>query len=354
MKQLASNLKHGEMKLQVENLDDLWYLSNLVEERDLVKGKTTRKIKIGDNKEGNVKVVKKTVFIEIKVEKVEFSKTSNILRVSGVTTQGPEDIPKGSHHTINVEEQTILKIKKEKWLTYQIKKLKEACSEKQAKILICVFDREEAYFALVKKYNYDVLSHIEGDVQKKDDDKKPKKSFYQEIINQLIEYKDRHKLDTIVIASPAFWKEDLMKELKNDELKKIIIQATSSSATKNAIDEVLRRDEVKQALQQDRISKEMKFVEELLNEIKNEDLAVYGIKDCENAANAGAVKVLLVSDSLIQKTREQNKFGRLNSIMKVADDTKAEVIIVSSEHDGGRKLGGLGGIGAILRYKLNY
>jgi protein pelota len=40
--------------------------------------------------------------------------------------------------------------------------------------------------------------------------------------------------------------------------------------------------------------------------------------------------------------------------MKTAEQTKAEIYIISSEHEGGKKLDGLGGMGAILRYKLNY
>jgi len=31
---------------------------------------------------------------------------------------------------------------------------------------------------------------------------------------------------------------------------------------------------------------------------------------------------------------------------------KGKITVISSEHDGGQKLAGLGGIGALLRYKL--
>ena len=51
MKQIHSNLKKGEIKLKVENPDDLWYLSTLIEPKDLVKGRTIRKIKPGEKEE---------------------------------------------------------------------------------------------------------------------------------------------------------------------------------------------------------------------------------------------------------------------------------------------------------------
>jgi hypothetical protein len=40
------DLRKGEVTIKVENLDDLWYLSHIIDEDDFIKGKTLRKIKI--------------------------------------------------------------------------------------------------------------------------------------------------------------------------------------------------------------------------------------------------------------------------------------------------------------------
>jgi len=354
VKQIHSNLKKGEIRLKVENPDDLWYLSTLIEPKDLVKGKTIRKIKLGEKEQRKLKIIKKPVFLKIETEKIEFSKTSNTLRVSGRIKEGPEDIRLDSHHTFNVEENSIITVIKEEWLKYQLDKLKEACSEKISKILITVHDREEANFALMKKYGYELLSHLKGNVQKKADAEKIQGNFYLEIISQIKNYDEKYNLSQIIIASPAFWKEDLMKELKDDELKPKIILATCSSLGKNGINEVLKRPETIQALKQDRISKEISSVEKLLEEISKNDLAVYGIKETENAAFAGAVKELLITDTLIRKSRDENRYEKIDAIIKTVEQTKGIVLIISSEHEGGKKLNGLGGIGGILRYKLNY
>ena len=45
MKKIFEDLKHGIVKIKIENLDDLWYLSTIVDKGDLVKGETFRKIK---------------------------------------------------------------------------------------------------------------------------------------------------------------------------------------------------------------------------------------------------------------------------------------------------------------------
>lgn len=354
MKLIFSDFKKGQAKIKIENLDDLWYLNQIIETKDLVKGKTERKIKIGEGSDRKLKIVKKTVFLLLEIENVEFSKTSNVLRVSGIVKEGPEDIPLGSHHTFNVEENSIITLTKPKWLKFQIDKLKDACKESKSKILICVHDREEAYFALIMKYGFELLSSIKGNVIKKADLEKKESTFYKDIIKQLVEYDTRHKLSKIILASPAFWKEDLMKELSNEELKSKIILATCSSAGENAINEVLKRPETAEALKQDRVSKEFKFVDELLTEISKNNLATYGLKETKTAADSGAIRTLLLTDSFIQKKRQENKYLDIEEMMKFVDSSKGDIIIVSSDHEAGKKLNGLGGIAAILRFKLNY
>ena len=354
MKLLFKDLKKGEIKVKVENQEDLWYLSNIIEEGDLIKGKTLRKIKIGEKEQRIQKTIKKSVFMEIKTEKVEFAKDSNTLRVLGKITQAPEDEPLGTYHAFAIEEGSIAIIKKEEWLKFQLDRLNEACHEKGSKILIVVHDREEAYFALMKRYGYEILTTIKGSVQKKGVDEQIKESFYAEITKQMKDSADRHKINNIVLASPAFWKEDLMEELQDDELKNKIILATCSSVGKNGIEEVLKRPEAREALKQDRISKEMNLVENLLEEISKSGFAAYGLSETENASFAGAVKILLITDSFIQKSRNENNYGKIDNIMKTVEKQKGEIKIISFEHDGGKKLNGLGGIGAILRYKLNY
>tara|TARA_Y100000310_G_scaffold342247_1_gene444585 strand:+ start:3527 stop:4591 length:1065 start_codon:yes stop_codon:yes gene_type:complete len=354
MKLLHSDFKKGIVKIKIENMDDLWYLNQIIETNDLVKGKTLRKIKIGQETQRKQKIAKKSIFLLMQVEKVEFSKTSNILRVSGTIKEAPEDVPLGSHHTFSIEENSIITVKKQKWLKFQIDKLKEASKEKAAKILICVHDREEAYFALMKKYGYQLLTNIKGTVVKKADVKQVESNFYKELLKQLEEYDKRYSLSKIILASPAFWKEELMKEINDENLKSKIILATCSSVGENAINEVLKRPETENALKQDRISKEFKFVEELFTEISKNNLASYGLKETKNASDAGAVKLLLITDNFIHKKRMEDKYETIEMIMKTVDSTKGDILIVSSDHEAGKKLDGLGGIAAILRYKINY
>ena len=338
MKQLSFDIKKGEAKI--------------IDNGDTINGKTMRKIKIGEESERKQAIVKKPVFISIAAEKIEYS--NNSLRVLGTITEAPEDIQKGEHHTFAVEEGTTFTLIKERWLKYQLDRLKEASKEAQSRILIVVMDREEASFAIMKKYGYELLSSIKGNVRKKAIEERHSSNFYEEIISKMEEYVTRLGIVKIILASPAFWKEDLMKELKDVSLKKKIILATCYGTGKNGIDEVLKRPEVRSALQEDRMSKEVNLVEQLLAEVSKGAFAVYGLKETESAVNAGAVKNLLVTDGYIQKARAESVYGIVENIMKITDSMKGEISIISSIHDGGKKLDGLGGIAALLKYKLSW
>ena len=355
MKITHSDLKKGEVKVRIENPDDLWYLSNIIDPGDFLKGRTLRKIKIERGRdEKSSDAVKKPVFLKIRVEKVEYGADSSLLKVMGTIAEAVDDIPLGSYHSFNLEENSGIAIIKEKWLKFQLDKLKEASSGNAGNIIVCVFDREEALIALMKKYGYEILCSLKGDVEKKDRNIQAKGGFYQSIISQLNGYSGRYSSRHIILASPSFWKEELMKELKDDDLKKKIVLATCSSVGKNGIDEVMKRPEVKHALKMERASAEINLVEELLVEIAKMALAAYGMNEVENASIAGAVSHLLVTDSLIKKSREQNFYNQVDNIMRSVDDSKGDITIVSSEHEGGRKLDGLGGIGALLRYRMSY
>ena len=43
---IKKDFKKGTVKLKINNLEDIWYLSHLIDAGDFVKGKATRKIKI--------------------------------------------------------------------------------------------------------------------------------------------------------------------------------------------------------------------------------------------------------------------------------------------------------------------
>ncbi|MBN1792320.1 mRNA surveillance protein pelota [Candidatus Woesearchaeota archaeon] len=352
MQIVKKNLRQGEVSVKVESPEDLWHLQQVLESGDFVRGKTERKIKLDGGGRGSedrkAAVVKKTVFLEVEVERVEFHKYSNELRLNGLVVEGPEDVPRGSHHTIEVDAGSVITIRKRHWPKYQLDKLNEAVHAVKSRIIIVVFDREEAIFSLLKGHGHEVLSRISGSVSKKAVDNSDQKNFYSEIVKLLQDYVKRFDPKNIIVASPSFWKEYLMKEVP-DDLKKRITPATCSEVSENAISEVMKRPEVFRVMEQDLAAKELSLMEDILKAI-SKDEACYGIKECEEKVDIGAVKELVVSYEFLNKSRHEGRQARVERLLRLAEERGGAVHIISTE-ESDKKLFGLGGVAGVLRWK---
>ena len=349
MRIITKNLKKGIMKVCIESRDDLWTLHLVLEPGDIVHGQTVRKIKVGEEK---TEAVKRTISLALSVEKVEFAKTQPVLRVLGKVVDGPEDVPRGSYHSFALGGGSVIDVEKKEWSRYQIKRIEEAAAENKKPLLICVLDREEAYLALSKRYGYDILTTLSGDVAKKEERAQSKGSFYDDILLVVKEYARRYEVDTIIIASPAFWKDELVKKITDNKLRSKIVLATCSSAKEDAVREILLRPEVLEIVKRERFAQEVRLVEEIFVEIAKDGKVVYGKKEVSNAIQSGAVEKVLVTDKYIHKLHEENKFTELDEMLRAAETMNGDVHIISSEHQGGARLDGLGGIAAKLRYTI--
>ena len=85
---------------------------------------------------------------------------------------------------------------------------------------------------------------------------------------------------------------------------------------------------------------------DLLSEIaKNSSKVVYGTRQTTEAINLGAVSQLLILDVNVAE-------DNMGDLMDMTENMKGEVMVISSEHDGGKQLESLGGMAAILRYEI--
>ncbi|HIJ10965.1 TPA: mRNA surveillance protein pelota [Candidatus Woesearchaeota archaeon] len=348
---LKKNYRTGIVKLIINDQDDLWYLSHIIDPGDILTGKTTRKIRIGDG--DNAKVTKKTMTLTIEAETIDFGTAGDTLRINGLVKEGPEDVPRDSYHTITLEEGSECTLQKVSWLSYQKQKLEDS-AEKKFTYLLCLFDREDAIFAVTKKYGFEILTKIKGEVQKKDKKQQITKDFQVEILKGLETYATRLNPQHIILASPAFYKEDVAKRIIDPVVKKKLVLATCNTIDQTGLYEVMKRPELAVVLKDSRARQEQEVVDELLKEIHKVGLAAYGMEHTKIAVGAGAVHTLLVTDSLVFKSREDGTYEELDAMMKKIDSLQGTIHIISADHDGGQKLQGVGGIGALLRYKLEW
>lgn len=341
------------MEIVPETLDDLWHISHIIEEGDVLSSKTTRRIQdTSGDKLRSDRGVKKTFYLGIEVESVSFHVFTGKLRATGSIVSGPEEfVPLGSHHTLEVKLNTSLKIKKEYWSRYVIKRIKRAVSaSKKLSAIIIVIEDDVADIGLVRQFGIEYYGPIIGNISGKriieKNRQKTVEEFYQKLSEAILKFVD---IQNIIIAGPGFNKNNFYGFLGDkypDISKKAIIENTGSGG-RTGIHEVLKKGVVEKLTSENRIATEISAINEILGEIgQSSNKVVYGKKETINAANAGAIEKLLVLDKVVRSER-------LEKIMDLVENMAGEVMVISCEHEGGKQLESLGNLAAILRYPMN-
>ncbi|MCC7575017.1 mRNA surveillance protein pelota [Candidatus Woesearchaeota archaeon] len=343
---IKHDYKTGEATIRITDEEDLWHLSHLIEPEDLVKGQTERKIKIGS--EDNFKVVRKKVYLKLETEKTEYVPENNSLRILGPIKEGPDDVSLGSYHSFNLEINDIITLTKKTWSNYQIKRLKESTIPRK-KSLLTIFDREEAIIGILTQKGFEKLTEIKGDVKKKIENSSGSDSFFKELAKTIHEYKERLKTDRIILGSPAFWKEYVLKELP-EETRKKTMTCTISNVSETSIKELLKSPELGKTLDDDRSALEEKHIEELMKAI-SEEKAFYGIKEATEKINLGATSQVIISEKFLKESRDKGNYKEIDKLLRTAEGTNSEVIIITQKEPI-TKIDGLGGIAGILRWKI--
>lgn len=352
MKIINQDTKEGIVEVVPQTLDDLWHLSHIVEVGDNASSKTTRRIQdnTGDKLRSD-RGVKKTFYLGLDIENISFHLFTGKLRLTGVITRGPEDlIPLGSHHTLEVKLNTPLTIKKEKWPKWAIKRLNQAIdASKKLSALILVLEDDTATIGLMRQFGIEYYGPIKGNVSgKRILDKNRQKNivqFYEKVIESIEKF---DYIENIIIAGPGFVKNDFYDYIKDKhkDLAKIAIIESTGSGGRVGISEVLKKGTVEKITSENRVALEMMAVDNLLSQIgKNSSKIAYGLKETTNAINLGAVSELLILDT---KVASEN----MGDLMDMVENMKGDVLVISSEHEGGKQLESLGGMAAILRYEI--
>jgi len=343
---LGQKWKEGVVSLSLEHGDDLWVLRSVIAPGDTVSGNTERKIRLGNAKEEKGGVVRRHVRLAITVEKVEYGADGATLRVLGTITDGPDDVPRGEHHSFVLKPGSEISIMKAEWPGYLKEKLR-AATTLDAALLVLLFDREEAKLYGVTRRGVEELARLKGKVAKKDFGDQQAKDFYKELVALLQEHDSRGSYAHIICGAPAFWKEYLEKELPAS-LKQKTVLTTISAVERTAIRELLARPEVAKLLAESTTLRELQLVEEALEALGKDRLA-YGEKAVAEVVDAGNAATVLVTEHEIAKRRENGGFQELEALLKTAERARAAVHVLSSD-EAQERIGPLGGVVAVQRW----
>ncbi len=347
MRVMKKELKfnEGEISLIAESLDDLWHLKYILEPGDLVYAFTKRRVEGMNDKLRPEKADKKTVRLGIKVEKIEFHRFANRLRVHGIIADG---IDVGAYHTLNIEGGTNLSIIK-KWKSDQLERIKEAeLASRRPRVIIATIEEGEACIGVVRQFGVEESSCLRQSLGKGEGSSK-RQEFFGELAAQLKIAAE--KVEAVILAGPGFTKEDFLDFIKGREpelSKKITLEDTSSIGI-SGFQEVLRRGAVDRIVEESRIGRETRLIEDLMKEISIGGKAAYGMEDVRNAQSFGAIETLLITDELLRTEREG---GGIDGFLKEVERSQGRIVVFSTEFEPGKKLAYLGGIAALLRFRV--
>jgi len=339
---LKSDYKKGHVKIKINLNDDLWYLDSILEPGDLIKSLTLRSLFL-DREGRKEKIGKKPMLLTIELEKSEFQKHVNTLRLMGKIVEGPEDVQKGSHHTIGIKIGSVLSIYKKEWKQYQIDKLKKA-QTKIPEILIVVTDMNQALFSRLKRSGVEIVSEIRNPHSIQEEEKLLE--FYKKVASEINKLSENMK--KIILAGPGFAKEHVQKIIQNNysEIKDKLIIDSVSSATKSGVNEILKRGTLDKVIKESEIVKESQIIQNFFTHLNKDDgLVLYGLKELKEADDAGAIETLLISE---EKIREKE----IEELAKNVERKKGQVEIISNIHELGEQFCRMGGLGAILRFRI--
>lgn len=353
LKILEEDLKKGIMKVRVESDSDLWLLHTILSRGDLVTAKTTREVKIGE--ERRKAKTRIPMVLTVKVEYSEFQPFTGRLRIHGVIVCGPEKFGlKGSHHTLTIGLDSELTIAKDKWSKAIVKKLTHK-RKRTDKTAILAIDYEEATLGILYDYGLNILFTREFRLPGKDS--QDREEVLKREIRELVEYVSNtitsENIRLVVVSGPGFLK-DVVASLLNDSLRgKVKVEAISTSTGGvKGVREAIKREEFRRIVRDVWSVYEIKALEEFLKLLaKNPEKTAYSVDEVLEAARVGAVSKVMVLDEML-KTYDEELRAKVERVLEEVESHGGEVIIFSSHGSTREELKSLGGIIAILRFKV--
>lgn len=319
----------GIFRLEVRTEEDLWYISLLIKNGDLIMADVMRRVERNADSIRNKKTEREKVSVTIKVEDVQFEEISARIHFIGVIVGGAEDLL-GEHQSLNVEEGDFITVIPSDPTLFK-KDLKETEQLKEESVLVLSTSDESISLYNVDESRNSIEWKIEtphGKMYKSQDDK---------YLDKLISYLNPFSKNEIYIIGPSLFRDSISKTLSKLGFK--IINTQVSGSDDEGIRELLQGDVLNL-----RRSAESRLVSEFLKRIQGET-SLYGIKRIGEALEMKAVEVLIMTDKFF---REKNS----SFFLEKCKEGSCKPFIVHSSWETGKIIASYGGITCLLRYKL--
>lgn len=339
---LAEPLKRdgfGEYKLMPESLDDLWHLSHLITWGNIVFAVTLRTVDGPTDKLRAEKLEKRPVRIGVKCEKAEFTPTANRLRVFGTIIFGPDA---GQHHTLNIKPGYEISVVRQ-WKPVDLERLERAIAQSVHGVVhIAAVEDGEAELYRIRQYGPERVTTLtigSGKTAELDS----RQSLFVELLAVL-----ENVTGLVVVAGPGFVKEDFVKfaRSKAPETAGRMLLADTRRSGYGAVQEAIGDGVLARVAEDLQLGREVKVMDEVFLRIGQNSAIAYGAAEVQTSIDYGAAEQIIVADISVRESR-------MAKMIEGAERLGAGVVVLSTEFEPGKRLIGLGGVAALLRYKIS-
>lgn len=350
----------GMVTLKMDYPEDLWPISNVLSNGDIVKSTTFRKIK-EESKTGSVVTQKRKIVLFLRVKSVEYDPESNHIRVGGTCAAENKFVQMNQHHTIELVLHVAFTIKKKWWDSLHLETLREAANPAQnASVAALVMEEGLGHLCLITPHATIVKARIESQIPRKrkgfSGHSRALSKFFEKCsltIQQNIEFE---VIKCLLVASPGFVKEQFAEFLEATRPQwynpKVIVYAHASSGEKYALADTLLEPSVKESLANVEFTQDLEIIDQFFKTLSlDPHKAAYSLIDVEISAAQKAVESLIISDSLLKTKRLANR-RRIVDVVQSVRSNGGLVKVVSTLHLAGERLQQLSGIAAILRFPV--
>lgn len=320
--------------------------------------------------------------LTIAVTSTDFDVGSGQLHVSGRVASENEHVKMGQHHTLDLELNRKFTLEKaDGWDSVAVDMLKEACdNERRAELWAVVLGEGTANICMITEHQTILRQKVEVSVPRKrkgglDGHSKGMDKFFSITLSTLLRQVDlpnmtsaqQDKTLPLLLASPGFVAEAFKSYIKaeatrttNKPLLAIIpsiIVAHSSSSHLHSLNEILSSPAITTKLSDTKYARETALMDRFLALMRHDDgRAWYGPREVERAVDKGAVGrgggVLMINNALFRSQNVAERKRWVALVDRVREAEGGEVRVLSSLHESGKRLEGLGNVAAILTYPL--
>ena len=383
----------GKVTLYPEEPEDMWHAYNLIRPGDLLTASAIRRVTTESSSTGSTSSQRVHTNLTIRIKSTDFDPQAGQLHVSGQIAAENRYTKIGQFHTLDLELQRNFTLEKEVegnyggegWDSIARAQLEDAIDQsRDTEAVAVVMDEGIANICFLTQSQTVLKQRVDVSVPRKrtgagrsQDHDKGLQKFFSTVLETLMrqlqvlmENKDSNATFPVLLASPGFTKDGFLKYIKENAASKgdkllqdmvkrqAFVPVHSSSGNIHSLNEVLKSPEVLAKLKDTRFARETSLMDDFYNLLRKDDgRAWYGPTEVETCVDKGAVGrgggVLLISNELFRSQDVATRRRWVRLVDRVREQEGGEVRVLSSDHESGRRLQGLGGIAAILTFPID-